>query len=159
MCLDYRKAGPHAEPSVTLVDCESEEEEPVAKTFAGFLKGLADQLEASTRIYGDVTAEGVARALAPQLGASAPHADNGANGYVTWRLALRGDHQWCWLSSNRVPAGFRRDPATHRLVTSEETALQAPEDPACSVLLSCTQESKKPVADAVIALRLSVSSS
>jgi hypothetical protein len=156
MCFDYRKQGPQGEPSITLVDAEAREDEPVAKNFLSYLGGLADRLQGSTRLYGELTAEDVAQALARQLGSSAPHKDNGAHGYLTWRIALRGDHQWCFLSANRVPAGYRRN-GSQRVNVTSEMALQLPEDPACSVLLSCTQESRKLVMDAAQALALRTS--
>jgi hypothetical protein len=154
MCFDYRKLGPSAEPSITFVDSECEEVEPIAESFLAFLAGLADGLEKSTRVYGDVEAEGLARALAKQLGAAAPHPDEQAHGFATWRIALSGDHQWCWLSPNRVPAGFRREEQAERVVVSDQTALQLPEDPDCAVLVSCTDEAKGAVSNGLTALRL-----
>lgn len=156
MCFDYRKRGPRAEPEITLIDCECEFEEPIAADFLAFLAGLVDQAAMSIRIYGDVTAESVARALAQQLGAPAPRVDDCASGYASWRIALRGDHQWCWVSSNRVPAGFRRDSKTNRVVMTEETALQVPEDPECVALVSSTADARAAVSAGFTALGLRV---
>ena len=152
MCFDYRKHGPRGEPAVTLVDSECEFEEPIAPSFMAYLAGLVDGMAGSTRIYGGITAEELARALAQQLGAPVPRVDGAPNGYPSWRIALRGDHQWCWVSSNRVPAGFRRNGTTNRIEASEEQALQLPEDPACTALVSCTAESKVVVAAGLAAL-------
>jgi hypothetical protein len=156
LCFDYRKLGAREEPAVTLLDCECEFEEPLAETFLTFLAGLVDQVATSQRIYGEVTAEGVARALAQQLGAPAPRLDNGASGYASWRIALRGDHQWCWVSANAVPVGFRRAGATDQIVMTEETGLQIPEDPACVALISSTGDARAAVAAGITALGLSV---
>lgn len=158
MCFDYRRHGPNAEPEVTLVDVECEEEEPLAASFNAFLLGLVDSLETSTRIYADVTAEGVGRALAQKLGAPIPRIDASTLGFVKWRIALRGDHQWCWVSDNRVPASFGRDAQTGRVRVSDETALQLPEDPECAVLVSCTEDvrSKAEVRVALNALDLAL---
>jgi SMI1 / KNR4 family (SUKH-1) len=142
MCFDYRGRGPQGEPSVTLVDSECAEEEPIATSFAAYLAGLVDGLAGSFRIASDATPEALARALARTLGAGAPHVDPGhASGIASWRIALRGDHQWCWVSPNRVPAWFQRG-ADRRAIVSETTALQLPEDPACTALVSCTAESR-----------------
>lgn len=140
MCFDYRVRGRDAEPSITLVDRECEFEEPVASTFTAFLAGLVDTLADSTRLYGEVTAEAVARALSQELRAPMPRLAASSLGFASYRIALRGDHQWCWVSDNRVPAGFRRDAATGRVRTTAEQALQLPEDPRCAVLLSCTED-------------------
>jgi len=152
ICFDYRQRGPAAEPSITMVDAECEELEPVAKSFAGFLAGLVDELDECARVRGEVDAEGVARALAERLGSAAPRLDSGARGFQSWRIALPGDHQWCWVSPNRVAASFRRDAATQRLVFGEGTALQIPEDPECKVLVSRTRESAAKVDQALSAL-------
>jgi SMI1 / KNR4 family (SUKH-1) len=142
MCFDYRRCGPQGEPSITLVDSECGEEEPIAASFAVYLAGLVDGLAGSFRIASDLTPEALARALARALGAAAPHVDPGhASGIVCWRVALRGDHQWCWVSPNRVPAWFRRG-ADGRAMVSGETALQLSEDPACTALVACTAESR-----------------
>jgi hypothetical protein len=154
MCFDYRKHGPLAEPRITYVDAECEEEEPVAKSFLAYLAGLVDRHAESTRIYGGTTAESVARALAQQLGAPAPRWDDFACGHGAWRIALRGDHQWCWVSANRVPASIRREGAASRGGASEETALQIPEDPACALLISATHDARKAVSEGLTALGL-----
>jgi hypothetical protein len=153
-CFDYRKRGPLAEPGITCVDAECEVEEPVAKNFLAFLAGLVDRHADSTRIFGGTTAESVARALAQQLGAPAPRLDDFARGPGAWRIALRGDHQWCWVSANRVPARFRREGATNRWLASEEMALQIPEDPACAVLVSATHDARTAVSEGLRALGL-----
>ncbi|MCC6556145.1 MAG: SMI1/KNR4 family protein [Polyangiaceae bacterium] len=155
MCFDYRGRGPRAEPSVTLIDCECEREEAIAGTFVAYLAGLVDEIaEASTRIYGDVSPEAVARAIARSLAAAPPTVDTFAHGYPTWRIALPGRYQWCWCSANRVPAGFRRE--GKRAVVTEETALRIPEDPGCAVLLSCTEASRATVSAALTALGLAM---
>lgn len=152
MCFDYRRRGPHGEPSITLVDSECGEEEPVAASFAAYLAGLVDGLASSFRLASGLTAEELARTLARQLGAAAPHVDPGhASGIASWRVALRGDHQWCWVSPNRVPAWFRRG-ADGRTTFSDERALQLPEDPACTLLVSCTAESRAVVEVALAAI-------
>ncbi len=155
MCFDYRKRGPQAEPTITLLDVECEEEEPIAASFTAYLNGLVDKLAGSTRLYAEVNAKDVAHALAKQLGASVPRVDASTLGFVKWRIALRGDHQWCWVSDNRVARSYARE-AGERVTFSAERALQLPEDPACAVLLSCTEDARAraEVAAALAALEL-----
>jgi SMI1 / KNR4 family (SUKH-1) len=152
MCFDYRRRGPQAEPSITLIDSECGEEEPIAVSFAAYLAGLVDGLASCFRITSNVMPEALARALARQLGAPAPHVDPGhRSGIMCWRVALRGDHQWCWVSPNSVPASFQRG-ADGRALVSETTSLQLPEDPACTALVSCTAESRAAVEAALSAI-------
>jgi hypothetical protein len=156
MCFDYRKRGPQGEPSITFVDSEGQEEEPVAQSFAAFLAGLVDEHAKSARIYGEVAVESIARALAEQLGAPPPRVDQSSSAYTRWRIALKGDHQWCWVSPNRVPAGFRRAEETGEVVVTEEMAFQLPEDPECAALVSCTDDSRAAVSNGIQGLGLGV---
>jgi len=140
MCFDYRKSGPAGEPAVTYVSCESENEEPVASTFEDYLALLDDSLASDIRIYGDVTASSVAERMAAKFGAPEPSVDSFSHGYGQWRVQLPGQAQWIWCGPNLVPAGFDRQ--GDKVVATQATALQIPEDPACRVLVSVTDESR-----------------
>lgn len=154
MCFDYRSSGPRGVPSITFVDFECEREELVAQNFLEFLSGLVDEVaEKSIRVYGHQDAEGVARAIATHLQLTQPSEDEFSEGFPTWRIALPGEAEWCWLSPNRVPTGFRREGS--RVITTDATALRLPEDPNCSVLVSVTDGSGQMIGSALAALGLS----
>jgi hypothetical protein len=51
-----------------------------------------------------------------------------------------------------VPAGFRRN--GRAVITTPDTALRLPEDPACRVLVSCTDDSRRAVTAALRAVGL-----
>jgi hypothetical protein len=153
MCFDYRKHGPRREPTIAFVDCECERERPITESFVDYLAGLVDESAATaTRLYGLAAPEVVAQRLSQHLGAPAPTVDDFAHGYPIWGIALSGESRWIWVSPNLVPAGFRRD--QRRIIVTPESALRIPEDPDCTVLLSCTEESKAAVSEALIALGL-----
>lgn len=154
MCFDYRGCGPRGVPSITFVDCECEREELVARDFLEFLSGLVDEVaEKSTLVYGHHDAEAVARAIATHLQRPQPSVDEFSHGFPTWRVALPGDAEWCWLSPNRVPTGFRREGT--RVITTDAIGLRLPEAPNCSVLVSCTDGSGPIIGSALAALGLS----
>jgi hypothetical protein len=152
MCLDYRRVGPTGEPSITYVTCESKYEEPVAQTFAAYLGLLKDSLANEMRLYADLSPSSVAKRLAKKLGAPTPTADTFAHGFQQWRVQLQGEAQWIWCSPNLVPAGFARKGA--KVIATEATALQIPEDPECRVLVSASDESRSRCLEALSELRL-----
>ncbi len=152
MCFDYRKHGPRKEPSITFVDCECKRERPIVESFVDYLAGLVDEsAETATRFYGP-TSEVVAKRLSQHLGTSKPTVDTFAHGYPIWGIALPGESRWIWVSPNLVPSGFRRDQS--RIIVTPDTALRIPEDPDCTALLSCTEESEASVLEALFALGL-----
>jgi hypothetical protein len=146
LCFDYRLCGPTGEPSIAHVDVEGEAVETVADSFTDLLADLEDELATAIHIRGPDLDE-VAAALAGPLGAVAEDLGSFDYGYRTLRFALPGRHQWCWLSPNRVPAGFRRVGA--KVFTTPETALRMRERPDCTVLVDCTDASREAVERAI----------
>lgn len=152
-CFDYRERGVDFEPSVTFVDSESQRTTAVAPSFEAYLAAIVDETaERGLRLRDTLTAEAVARRLATHFTVSGPTVDRFSHGYDTWRLALRGTYQWCWVHSNVVPRGFRRE--KQQVIVTEESTLRVPEDPACRTIVSCTDESRESVERALAALGL-----
>ncbi len=148
LCFDYRACGPTGEPSITLVDVESESEGPEAPSFDGYLALPHDPDDhgGGLRVRVDVSAESVARTIARGLGRPEPTVDAFAHGYPQWRVQLHEDdpsmperrvpRAWCWCFANRVPAGFRREGL--EIITTPETALLFPDDAGCVVVVQCS---------------------
>lgn len=138
LCLDYRTHGPRAEPAVTYVDVDAEEETPVADSVDAFLDGLVDDLETTAfRIHADIDLDLFAETLAAASGYKFEDQGNWNHGYRQLRARL-GNGAWLWLSANRVPAGFDRDGP--RVIATPETALRLPTDPACRLIVECTPD-------------------
>jgi SMI1 / KNR4 family (SUKH-1) len=150
MCFDYRDCGPQGDPAVTHIDLEAEEDRQVAGSFDAYLDGLVDDdSDAALRLYGDATVDGVAAALAAAFGKSVDDQGAFAHGYRVLRIAMPGQYEWCWLSANVVPRGFRR--VGRRLDATPELTLRFNEDPACRVIVSSTEASQAAVQAAVVA--------
>jgi SMI1-KNR4 cell-wall len=142
LCFDYRTGA--AEPQVTFIDLETEEENVVAVTFDAFLSLL--QLSISSNAMGIVghwTVSSVAHALGGALGASFDDQGSYAHGYPVLRCSL-GDKQnseWCWISPNEVPRGFvREDDERFKELSGRMSGLarRFPESPEVVVEISCT---------------------
>jgi hypothetical protein len=138
LCLDYRARGPRAEPTVTYVDVDAEEEMPVADSVDAFLDGLVDDVETTAfRVHAEVGLDEFAETVTATSGYELE--DQGAwnHGYRQLRARL-DDDGWLWLSANRVPAAFDRDGP--RVIATPESALRLPTDPACRLIVECTPE-------------------
>jgi hypothetical protein len=149
LCFDYRQRGPEAEPAVTYVDVEMEEDSVVAPSFDRFLAGLVDELEATAiRIYAEVGVDELAGALAGASGRDVDDQGSWNHGYPVRRLGM-GEGGSAWVTPNRVPAGFRRD--GEDVVATPETALRLPSDPRCRVLVEVTPDAEVPTREALLA--------
>ncbi len=154
MCFDYRARGPHEEPSVSFVDSEVHRAQEVAPSFDAYLAAIIDETaDRALRLRAPLAASVVARRIGSQLAVEAPTVDRFSHGYDTWRLALEGMYQWCWVHPNVVSRGFRRE--NKRVIVTDETALRIPEDAECHTIVSCTDESRASVERAIEALGLS----
>jgi len=138
LCFDYRGGGPHAEPAVTYIDIDSEDDEPVAVSVDAFLDGLVDELEhTAIRISADLTLDAFAAAFTEATGREVVDQGNSHQGYRQLRVGLTNG-TWMWIGPNRVPAGFRRE--GDMVVVTMQTALRLPQHPACQLIVTCTPD-------------------
>ena len=153
VCLDYRKVGARAEPSVTLVDLELEQERRLAASFDAFLARC--DVDAYQQVLGVATELPLAQA-AERLGKALrrPVQDLGTQlqGFQQLQIALRsrGDKAWAFLSANEQPASWwpedrPRPPGRPRLAG---TALSWPEHPECSLIVVVDRDFGERVGDA-----------
>jgi hypothetical protein len=141
LCFDYRRSGSSAEPGVTYIDFEREQEDVIAIDFGEFLASL--QLCGENAVFGirsELTE--VASVLEGELRISFESQGTFAHGYETKRAGLGADGRapWIWVSENNVPRGFVRatDPRYRDLVgLFEGTALRFPENPASKTIVQC----------------------
>jgi hypothetical protein len=140
VCLDYRKAGARAEPSVTLVDLELERERRLAPSFDAFLARC--DVDAYQQVLGLVTEVPLAQA-AERLGKALrrPVSDLGTQlqGAHLYQIALRarGDKAWAFLSANEQPRGWWPEdrPRPPGRAGLSGTALAWPEQPGCRLVV------------------------
>ncbi|MGI5180316.1 SMI1/KNR4 family protein [Dactylosporangium sp. CA-152071] len=149
LCWDYRTAGPRAEPAVTYVDVDAEEQVAVAGSFDAFLDGLVDEVETTAmRVMADISLDTFGQILAEVSGHEIEDQGDWNHGYRELRARL-GEQAWLWVSPNRVPAGFDRDGA--HVVTTPETALRLPADPDCHLIVQCTPDAAAAVQAMLVA--------
>jgi hypothetical protein len=152
LCLDYR--GETAEPHVTFIDLEIEEEHAIADTFDGFLSLLRpDGSPTDLGIVVDWTIESAAQVLASALGVPFDDQGSWAYGYPVWGGSLgdAANPQWCWLSPNEVARGFvREDHERFKDLNDRMPGLakRFPEFPDVAVEISCTEGVSERVRDA-----------
>lgn len=144
LCFDYRQRGPRAEPHVTAIDLEEEEDELIAGDFRAFLELLEEDIQPGTLgIKDDLELNAAAKALETALGARFEPPDSWAHGYPECRCQLAEDAPvWLWLSPNRVARGFVRpdDDRYDELVdVMPGTALRMPDHPDTALILAASE--------------------
>jgi hypothetical protein len=157
LCLDYRKNS--ANPSITYVDVDGDEQTDIASSFLGYLELLRLEVGDEYVLESVLDIDTLKSKLSSQLGVNFDPPDSWAHGYPVHRASLRTASQpeWLWLSSNTVPRGFVRmkDPRYEELkelVAGD--ALLYPELAGGSFLLSTTDGVRAKVLDACARLQI-----
>jgi hypothetical protein len=144
LCLDYRKNGPRAEPSVTVVDLECNKEQEVAESFLNFLGMLKRHCHSKMLgISGVESVDSIVNDLNAAFGIKFDELSSWAHGYPQHRWLLGPDaiKEWAWLSPNRVSRGFVRESDARYSELADlmpGTALRYPEYPDVQFLLTFT---------------------
>jgi len=139
-CFDYRSVGPRGEPSIAWIDCECENEVPIAANFEAYLAELTVAPGNEVHAYG-IPVDPLVRRLAKHWKVR-PHKRGAATyGYEEYFVRLPDSEDDVVCSANRVAAGFDRKGS--KAVLTEKTALRVPEDRRCTVLLGCRDEARE----------------
>lgn len=142
LCFDYREDT--ANPSITYIDIECDDEDHIATSFAEYLKLLHIEDDGYDFVVTEIDDIEVFKGkLEGQMGIVFEAPDSWAHGYPTHRApgGIEGRHEWLWVSPNLVPPGFvRSEDARYEDLKHlmEGEALRYPELPATSYIISAT---------------------
>jgi hypothetical protein len=151
LCMDYRQTGADQEPEVTLLEPEAGVDRVLAPDFGSFVEGLREP-EPLARVYGPVNAQRVAEALASVLGAAVKEESGRLLPVPLFRVRL-GPTAACWVTANRVVAGYR---VVDGVLRTQGQGLQLADDPACVALVGWTPDVHDEVLAALADLPLRV---
>ncbi len=150
LCLDYRDG--NAEPKVTYIDVECDEQEVIADSFLEYLNLLEVDVEDEYYIETSDDISTTISNIEKLLGISFGEPNTFDYGYPEYRTKYKDS--WIWINPNKVQKGFVREneynyEKIRSLIDENATALRFPFAPENAIILKVSEDS---VCDEIVSI-------